>query len=181
MAPRKRQVYLVVMVLGAVALFVDRCLLPASVSEPQPVSALPPRTPRRPAQAAATPMAKEGLAELSVPELPFPRNLPVWDAAVPLRDIFSPDGAEPDKPRRSGRDDNQEQGNCAAFVKQHHLDAVFVQSSLRIAVIDGRWVRVGEDVAGCTLLDADGNKVRFRCRDGEVALTVIPFVENGDH
>jgi len=184
MTTRKRQIYLAVMVLGGAALFVDRCLLPASVSEPEPVSAVPPRAPRRPLQpTTAKPTTKETVADLSVPELPFPRGLPPWDGLAPLRDLFLPGAgaALPDKPRRgSGHDDNQEQGTCAAFGRQHRLDAVFVQSSLRIAVIDGRSIRVGENVAGCTLIHADGNEVRFRCRDGELTLTVIPAVEKGD-
>ena len=178
MATRKKQLYLGVMLLGGAALFVDRFLLPSSATAPAPVAATPTRAGRSLRPATADAPGKDPAVELSVPELPFPRNLPPWDHSGPMRDLFSPLTAGV-QTTADNPDAASGQGTCAAFSREHRLEAVFVESGatgngaaegLRIAVIDGRWVRVGETLDGCTLIEADGNKVRFRCRDGELSL-----------
>ncbi len=186
MPQKKTKIYVAVMLLGGAALLVDRCFLSESVTEPGPAYAMPTkRTPAR--DTTQTPVAAPGgPADLSVPELPFPRNLPKWDTGAPIRDLFSPmTNAAADNALSSGRDGNPGPGTCAAFARGRSLDAVFVQgtaegTSLKIAVVDGRWVRIGQALDGCTLIEADGTKVRFRCRDGEVSLSVKAGGEVGD-
>ena len=161
----KKKIYIALMLLGGAALVVDRCVLTPSVTMPTTAAASTPR--------AAAPSA-EALATL---ELPFPRAIPAWDPQSPIRDLFAPysddDGADK-RSTRTSRGADAGQGTCADFVTQHRLDAVLVQESLKIAIVDGAWVRIGESVNGCVLTEVVGNKVHFRCRDGDTVITLSP-------
>ena len=164
----KKKIYIAVMLLGGVALVVDRCVLTTSVTMPATVAATAPPPP-----AASAPSA-ETLATL---ELPFPRAIPAWDPQSPIRDLFAPfsdENATDKRHTRSRRGADAGQGTCAAFVTQHRIEAVLVQESLKIAIVDGAWVRIGESVDGCILTEIVGNKVRFRCRDGDIVLALSP-------
>ena len=167
----KKKIYIAVMLLGGVALVVDRCVLTPSVTMPVPVAASPPHT-AAPSAAAEAPLSAETLSTL---ELPFPRAIPAWDPQSPIRDLFAPfsDEDATDKRRtRSSRGADAGHGTCAGLLNQHHLEAVLVQESLKIAILDGAWVRIGESVDGCVLTEIVGNKVRFRCRDGDITLAL---------
>ena len=159
------------MVLGGAALVVDRCILTPSVTMPASVAASDVKSPARPPAAAAVPPD----APLSIPELPFPRGIPTWDPRAPIRDLFAPHsgGSATDKARSTSSEDAAK-GTCVAFTKDHRLDAVLLQERLKIAIVDGVWVRIGESVDGCVLSEIVGNKVRFLCRDGDVVLTLSP-------
>ena len=175
MSKAKKQAYVAVMVLGGAALVVDRCILTPSVTMPASVAASD-RSPRagiRPPTVPGAPGPAD--APLSIPELPFPRGLPPWDPNAPIRDLFAPPSEEnaADK-ARSTKAADAGKGTCAAFAKEHRLDAVLLQESLKIAIIDGVWVRIEESVDGCILSEIVGNKVRFLCRDGDVVLTLSP-------
>jgi len=174
----KNKIYIALMLLGGVALVVDRCVLTRSVTTPAPAAASAPTStpgtlgPEK--GASGTPGSTETLATL---ELPFPRAIPPWNPQSPIRDIFAPlsDEDATDKRRaQSPRGAAGGQGTCADLVSQHHLEAVLVQESLKIAIVDGAWVRMGESVDGCVLTEIVGNKVRFRCRDGDTVLTLSP-------
>ena len=147
MLKTKKHAYAAVMVLGGAALVVDRCILTPSATMPASVAASD-RSPRagiRPPT--VTPAPPD--APLSIPELPFPRGLPPWDPRAPIRDLFAPHSEEnaTDKARSTNAADAGK-GTCAAFVKEHHLDAVLLQERLKIAIIDGVWMRIEESVAG---------------------------------
>ncbi len=173
MSKAKKQGYVVVMVLGGAALVVDRCIVTPSATMPASVAASdrPRRAEIRPPTVAPAPPDDP----LSIPELPFPRGLPPWDPRAPIRDLFAPHSQEnaADK-ARSTKATDAGKGTCAAFVKEHHLDAVLLQESLKIAILDGVWVRIEESVDGCILSEIVGNKVRFLCRDGDVVLALSP-------
>jgi hypothetical protein len=172
MQPSKNKIYIAFMLLGGAALVVDRCVLTPSVTMPATVAA---STPRTAAPSAAT--ALSSAETLVILELPFPRAIPAWDPQSPIRDIFAPfsdEDATDKRHSRSSRGADAGQGTCAAFVNQHRLDAVLVQKSLKIAILDGAWVRIGESVNECVLTEIVGNKVRFRCRDGDTILTLSP-------
>ena len=173
MLKTKKQAYAAVMVLGGAALVVDRCILTPSATMPASVAASdrPRRAEIRPPTVAPAPPN----APLSIPELPFPRGLPPWDPHAPIRDLFVPHSEEnaTDK-ARSTKAADAGKGTCAAFAKEHHLDAVLLQERLKIAILDGVWVRIEESVDGCVLGEIVGNKVRFLCRDGDVVLTLSP-------
>ncbi len=186
MAGDRKRVYLVVMLLGGVALVVDRFVLSSNVTVPASVvagsprpsatgpAALPMPAPTKPI--AATPGALP-VADRSVPELPFPRNMPNWDGQTPIADIFAPRGgnAATDKALRHAKgDEDAARGTCAVWVRQHRLDAVMAQERLKIAVVDGASLRIGDALDGCSLIAVEGTKARFRCRDGETSLTLSP-------
>ena len=169
----KKKIYIAVMLLGGVALVADRCIFAPSVTMPAPVAAYAPRTPAPPAAGVAPPTA-EALATL---ELPFPRDIPAWNPQSPIRDLFAPLSEEDttDKRRtRSPRGANVGQGSCAGFATRHRVEAVLVQESLKITIVDGVWVRIGESVDGCVLTEIVGIKVRFRCPDGDTLLAPSP-------
>ena len=172
MQPSKNKIYIAFMLLGGAALVVDRCVLTPSVTMPASVAASVAAT-APPPPATSAPSADT----LAILELPFPRAIPAWDAQSPIRDLFAPfsDDDSADKRRtRSPRGTDEGQGTCAGLLSQHHLEAVLVQESLKIAILDGAWVRIGESVDGCVLTEIVGNKVRFRCRDGDTLLTLLP-------
>lgn len=172
MQPSKNKIYIAFMLLGGAALVLDRCILTPSVTMPASVAASVTAT-APPPLAAPAPSA-DTLATL---ELPFPRAIPAWDPQSPIRDLFAPfsdDDAADKRRTRSPRDADAGRGTCAGLLSQHHLEAVLVQESLKIAILDGVWVRIGESVNGCVLTEIVGNKVRFRCRDGDTLLTLLP-------
>jgi len=177
--PTKR-IYFVVMLLGGVALVVDRCVLTQSSTSPKPVAAATTSTPGTPEtkRADAPSTINPGATETPlILELPFPRSIPAWNPQSPIRDIFAPfsdDDATDKRHTRPQRETDGGHGTCAGFVSQHHVEAVLVQENFKIAILDGAWVRIGESVEGCVLLEIVGNKVRFRCLDGDTILTLSP-------
>ncbi len=171
MPGNKRKAYVVIMLVGAGALFVDRCIMQPGLTAPAPVSAA---VSTRAGETTVIPApTAEALATL---ELPFPRTMPKWDAQSPIRDIFAPGSHETatDKQPRSRRSAEKGLGTCADILAHHRLEAVLVQNSLKIAIVNGALLREGASVGGCTLTEITGNKVRFRCRDGEAALALSP-------
>jgi hypothetical protein len=223
MSSRKRT-YVVLMSVGAAALFVDRCVLtegtpaPASAEEAStlvddaesPVSHRPGESVDQsrdrqgadhqsrsgaPGRRTTSPLDKgefRGVAaeELSIPELPFPRNLKSTDSTVALRDIFArppsaamettAEGAS-DSPETSAKPGEKQCIGRAAFAVQHRLKAVMVMEGLKIAIVDGRWMQVGDVVDGCTLSDISGESAVFRCRDGDALLSSFARTPPGDH
>ena len=170
MQPSKNKIYIAFMLLGGAALVVDRCVLTPSVTMPATVAASVAATSPPPPAASAPPAET-----LVILELPFPRAIPAWDPQSPIRDLFalfSDEDATDKRRTRSPRGADAGQGTCAGLLSQHHLEAVLVQDSLKIAILDGAWVRIGESVDGCVLTEIVGHKVRFRCRDGDTLLTL---------
>lgn len=171
----KTKIYIAFMLLGGAALVVDRCVLTPSTTMPAPAAASAPGLAAQPPAQAAGPTP--GAPQLATLELPFPRAIPVWDPQSPIRDLFAPfsdDDAADKRRKRSPRRGDAGKGSCADFAAQHQLEAVLVQESLKIAILDGVWVRIGESVDGCVLTEIIGNKVRFRCRDGDALLALSP-------
>lgn len=179
----KTAVYIALIAVGLIVLAVDRCnfgaTVPASIeaSQRDPAAvedAADLETMPRPAPAATS----ETASRLSVPELHFPRNLPSYDPSVELRDVFARPqiaGAmgETGRPGRSGSGEKTSTSDAIgreAFQSTHRVDAVMVQESLKIAVVDGRWARVGDVVDTCTLKQIEGDSVVFECHDGDTVL-----------
>ncbi|MDO8631967.1 MAG: hypothetical protein Q7R41_15890 [Phycisphaerales bacterium] len=213
MMSSKNRTYMVLMSVGAAALFVDRCVLtggtpaPASAEVASPLvgDAESPAShrpggradqnhPGAPVLRTTSPLEKGGLRgvaaeELSIPELPFPRNLDPFDPSAPIRDIFArsqsaatetTDQAASDSPETSAKPDEKRRIGRMAFAAQHRLEAVMIQQSLKIAILDGRWMQVGDVVDGCTLSDISGESVVFRCRDGDALLSLFERTPPGD-
>lgn len=173
----KKKTYAVILILGGVALLVDRLILSKSAAGPRMAVASeaaplanPPATPDDTA---------EGAGPLAIPELPFPRDVARFSDESRLPDLFA---SPQERLRVSGAtDSNDVVGEVmaassslsrSAFEKAHRLDGVFIQQRLRIAVIDGKWSRIGEKIDGCTLEEIASREVRFACNDGVAVLTL---------
>jgi hypothetical protein len=175
---RRKRACFTVMVLAGLALAVDRLILTDVPTGAQSALA-------RPTDAGSGETAFPSVAEapmLSIPELPFPTGLePTYDANRLIRDLFSlPDvvrermvTASADKVgANSEGHGSPEESSRAVFLLKHRLDGVVIQARLRIAIVDGVWMRIGQSLDGCALKVIAGNEVRFSCSDGDVSLTV---------
>ncbi len=174
MSRPKKPLYFAVMIVGGVALFVDRCVLSddAATLRKTPASA------RADSPAPLAPPDENLETTLSIPELPFPRGLKPFDPATDMRDLFAPLPQDTDGDLNSSAPDKDRPLsaggpgplNSETFVAQHHLDGVMNDQRLKIAIVDGRWVRPGEKIDGCTLTKLEGTRVSFECSDGEAVL-----------
>ena len=172
----KNRIYAAILILGAVALAVDRFIMPEGVSTPAVAVAAdqPPRT-------GEVKSAPKGPSPMQVPELPFPRGLEAFDGQGAIRDLFAPptysdaDTAESATDKdgsKSGKDADRGRAQSANLVTQHDLDGVLIHERLRIAVVDGVWLRIGDSIDGCTLAAVAGRTAQFTCSDGEAVLEV---------
>jgi len=214
MTSSKKRTYLALMSVGAAALFVDRCVLTEGTPAPASAEEVPllgvdaeSQAPTRPGgptdqlrpdvpgRRTPSPFEKGGLKgvaaeELSIPELPFPRNLNPYDPSAPIRDIFmrppsaaveTADQAASDSPESAATSGEKQRIGRAAFAAQHRLDAIMIQQRLKIAILDGRWMQVGDVIDGCTLFVINGESAVFRCRDGDALLSPFERTQPGDH
>ena len=134
--------------------------------------------PSKPAAPSIVPAA----ATLSIPELPFPRGLAPFDPHAELRDLFEPPHLRPNGDATSSASDDPtadaedvlgpDVSTCATFVTQNTLEGTLSDQRLKIAIVNGEFVRVGQTVGGCTLTSIAETEVRFKCRDGTVTLRV---------
>jgi hypothetical protein len=179
----KTKVYLSLIGAGLLALAVDSFYFGASAPATSEAGQLNPAenesVPEAKSAARARLAAKPvGTSRLNVPELHFPRNLPAYDPAYELRDVFSRTDADspgsatgPAGRQKASEDVALSTIGREAFQARHRVDAVMVQESLKIAVVDGRWIRVGDMVDRCKLTRIDGESVIFECHDGDTELS----------
>ena len=180
---RKKQLYLGVVLLGAVALLVDRLLLPAGVTGPADAAASVSRS----VPGTGDNTGSTSSDPLSIPEVPFPRGVMPLSPGASIRDLFVPlvrrsFGDPASSLADNGRDGSTKGGaagrsSSATFVSQHTLQGVMVNPRLKIAIVDADWVRLGEVIDGCTLAEIQGGAARFECFDGEAVLSVVNDVE----
>lgn len=110
----------------------------------------------------------------------FPENLPSMDWSRPMPNPFEPpqevarrnqtpntDGEDSETSRLGRRPG--EPPRAAEFVAAHRLSGVFVGQS---AIVDGRVVRLGQEVDDAELLRVEGNKAHFQCSDGQATLSL---------
>ena len=207
MTSSRKRTYMGLMAVGAVALVVDRCMLsdgaPASVSaeeaNPATGSEETPRTraPRSPASTRPKQGPQSGggphsgaTEELSIPELPFPRNLKSLDVTAPVRDIFARPHSETASSSAevttdaSGSSSSEgmtaHSSQRATFAENHRLEAVMINDGLKIAILEGRWMRVGDSIDGCALSAIEGEAAIFHCHDGDVVLSPFEKSPRGD-
>ena len=174
----RRKSYLVLLAVAALGLVIDRFVFTRGATTPPKASAATvARSPvgRGTATGSAAPSA-------SIPEIPFPTGLVAAEALATIPDVFAPpsvrmrggSGAGP--PYNTGIDNNgrgpSQRLSGAAFENRHTLDGVLSHQRLRIAVLDGRPVRIGDTIDGCTLKDVSGYRARFECHDGPAVLRV---------
>lgn len=176
MVSRKKKRCLLVMGLCGVALIVDRLTPTNSSTVPAAAQADPTR-----------PIVNAAAEELPlIPKLPFPRSLRTWDQSYDIRDVFLPPRMESNATdERQSPDETpshaDNETNRQSFASRHALHAVMVSGSLRIAIVDGTWVREGERFDGCELERISNNQALFFCYAGYVTLvsgiTDLPFPE----
>lgn len=169
MTQRKRRTYVLVVALGLGAIAVDRLVLrpdatPADARAGEPAALLD--------QTVATGTAG---AALSIPELPFPRDLPSLNTNRPFRDLFARKSADQADAASTSQNSIADVGpdrpsDSATFVAQHRLEAVMSNAGLKIAVVNGVWLRVGQSIGECKLVTIDSTRAHFVCRNDEAVL-----------
>jgi hypothetical protein len=182
MSTKRRKIYIGLIGLGGLALAIDRFVIPRPVTGPERVAGSPNATPPvvRP-NPSSEPSAKQ-----PIPELVFPRPLPGRHAGGEIRDLFSPppdvlagfsSKSATDKNGPSGENAGGGQAlDRAVFSEQHQLSGILIHGGLKIAVVNGRWVRIKETIVGCTLVGVGDNEATFECHDGVAVLRVTGAV-----
>ena len=187
MTKRKKTIYAAILALGAAALLIDRLLSPPSVqlaaASDRPLTALGVETPEAPA------------ASVAAAPVPAPRRRPSERSEdspfLPVRDLFATTDTVrtallgvPDDPLSpnplSGPGGLADVATAAIFEQEHRLTGVMVRAAgfsprgdLSIAVVDGVWLRVGDTLDGCKLIDITGAGVSFQCAGGVASLSAV--------
>lgn len=171
---KKKRIYLGVIGLCGIALLVDRLVITQGASAPAEAFADVHGPNLKPSDVGT------GKKTVSIPELPFPPTLKPMDPAETIRDLFAPpdnSGSSSRAGNARGRRGTGSKGdssptNRQAFLAGYHLKAVLDDPRLKIAIVDGLWVRVGQTVGGCRLTKVEGIRACFACSDGEAVLTL---------
>ena len=180
MNSNKKRLYLGVVLLGGLALAVDRFVLTDAAG--LPASAQADSSVPVPSTASGAPEGE--VAALSIPQLHFPRLMPEVDLGREMRDVFTPPAhyLTPKKDTQSGPDNTQsglslngtpQKSKAQAFADNHVLTAVMIQPRLRLAIVDDVWVSIGQTVDDCVLRRVESGSAVFECSDGEAVLQVL--------
>ena len=172
MTTKRKKSYLIAIGVGCAALGIDRFMLPERATAPQEAEAAVLAHPIIPA-------VSSGVTRVPIPAVPFPKNLPPFDPIRGIRDVFvtpsealvgndsllsrqqGPNTAGPKRP-----------SSAAEFVAQHTLSAVLDDPRLKIAVVEGQWIKVGDTLDDCRLTTVSGTAAHFQCPDGEAVLDI---------
>ncbi len=179
MNAKKKKLYGGVLLIGLLALTLDRFLL----AEPASATAAVPRKARAegpPADAEQEPSTGPILSAAA-----FPGLLPAPETGDDIRDAFTLSGmgrrlmlgedeADFGAPG-SGRHGGRRGASAADFKARHELHAVMTGTATRVAIVDGRWLSLEEAVDGCFLTDITGQTAVFECWDGTAELSVTMF------
>jgi len=171
----KNKIYLMVLGLAGLALLVDRVFLSGDDGTPQSASAGDLALPR----ANSLAPAEEHAEAAPIPELPFPRAVERFAGKATTRDVFAPP-ALPGRAEAEDAPENQAEHarhpasadavGRAAFADRYRVTAIVHDEGLKIAVIDGRWLRLGATLDGCELIRIERRSAHFKCYDGEAIL-----------
>lgn len=177
----RKKVYLLLTGLGLVALGIDRFYLgttmPDSIrADETGAHEVTEESYSEPSRTGRSRSLPPSAAPLGVPQLHFPRNLPAYDPSHEMRDIFARAGAAREVSQNPAKDSKSPAGAGNAigretFPTKHKVSAIMIQEGLRIAVIDGRWMRIGDKLDGCELTRIEGDFAVFQCQDGDVQLS----------
>ncbi len=174
MSPKRKRRYTAVMITGAVALVVNQCIPSDGTLDPVTAVARTPGDSLTPASA----RPGETPPPSSIPELPFPRDIEPYDADSPIPDLFTPPesvvarGAAGEATPDGGQKTSVVGAARETFRLKHRLNGVLIDERLRIAIVDGMWLRTGQSLDGCVLSAVSGNEARFACHDGESVLEI---------
>ena len=171
MLTRAKRRYAGILIAGALALAVDRFLFSANSGVPATAAAI---------TVSGDSFELPQATELAIPALPFPRGIAPVDPQSAIPDLFKPprlsanegsDALNADKLASAHRELSG-QLDHSAFEAKHHLKAVLVNQRLKIANVDGQWMRIGDSLDGCGCIEISGREVRFECHDDEAVLRV---------
>lgn len=174
MTRRKKRIYAAILALAGSALLLDRVML---VGPPQAASADNVAHRSLSALGVQTPTARTP----PLAPTPFPK-LPLYQTPLRhLRDVFAPatlaqtallgpahDGAAP---ASGSRRDESGAAHPERFERNHRLLAVMVSGDVTVAVVDDRWLSVGDTLDGCELVEISGTGASFRCPNGTASLS----------
>lgn len=171
MSSGRKRWYILLMLLGVAALVADRLVLSDLVATPASVSASP---------LSAAPVMP---AMLSMPELPFPKNLEPYAPTQVIRDLFmapadsrSGDAAAGEGKSSAGRGGAAGKADgelrAAQFIDTFQLEGLLEADGVRMVIVNGHWLQVGQRIRGCTLETVIGRSAKFRCSDGLATLKI---------
>ena len=182
MLHRKKRVYFAVMIFSGLALFVDRFVLSDNAAVPDAANASLAGVVVRSTDS-SVPVAENAPA---IPEVPFPRGVERFTFGSEMRDVFAPPlAASSEESRLSGAGGgaagfslrggprglkSAARLDRASFEAQHELGGVLTHECLRIVIVDGRWLWIGDKLDGCKLTLISGEAAFFECHNGEALL-----------
>ncbi len=175
MSMKRRHLYFAVIAAGGGFLLVDTLFMAEGVTEPQQAVGAT-GEPLGVAQPPDTPADEL----TSIPELPFPYAVAEYSLSPDAPDPFAPPkGADDGRATDLASDkhgrlalgaDSDGKLDRTEFIERHVLDGVLDQGRLKIAIVDGEWLRPGDVLDGCTLKTVAGSEARFECFDGYAVL-----------
>ncbi len=176
MNPRRKRMYIMIMLCGVLALCIDRFMVGY---EPDTAEAFMTTSSRL---AESVLMNDENEVNGGIPELPFPRIVQV---SMPGKfvDYFTPPSLRNQRTTvgqnsaplgtRNGKREIIHKADYLTFESTYTLDAVLLSPEFRVAIVNGRWVQFGQTIDGCKLDKLTDNIARFHCTDGNATLRVI--------
>ncbi|MEE9294759.1 MAG: hypothetical protein V3W34_07345 [Phycisphaerae bacterium] len=193
MSKRKKILYGGILLLGALALLLDRAVSSDSSAPASAMAQSPGRLADLVAAAAFGPT-------VSVQAAPFPDAAratvgPAFQPAkrqagkpVPhTRDLFALSHVVTEAMFGAGGENNslaaglrgRRVTTAEAFEQSHRLTAVMTSRDATFAIVDEQWLRVGDRLDNCELVKIAGTAATFRCPGGEAVLSVIETSKMG--
>ncbi len=181
MSAKKKKAYAAVVSIGLVALIGDQLL----TAEAPPAKAAGRTVARKRAPNGTGAVQEEDPGALStITAGAFPQGLPEPGPDGPIRDAFGltptthetlkgPSAESPAAPGGTGAGSAAEvRTTIEDFCGRHRLTAVMHGADVGIAVVDDQWMRPGESLDDCTLIEITGRSASFECADGLAKLHV---------
>ena len=180
MTARRRNSYLTLITIGGIALLVDRLFFVDSATTPE--MAIADVLPVRNSDATVASLVKVSSPN-RLPNIPFPQALPRFQAGDFVDNLFLPPHLRHD-PRYSPGEENGEKSsglrsdgsrmNVVQFRTHHSLTGVILNESIKLAIVNGRWIQKGQSLSGCSLSSISGTEAHFTCADG---VAVLPLAD----
>ncbi len=125
---------------------------------------------------------KTNAKSIAIPQIHFPSNLSSFTFSSELPDLFEP----PDKQKNlQDKTENDDLGlkragaiadpslvDTQKFEEKKQLDAIYTGDSLKIAIVNGQWVHLGQTIDGCKLKEIRTNEAVFECYDGDIVMRI---------
>ncbi len=180
MSKKKKSLYGGILLLGALALLLDRAVssdasTPASAMAQSPgrladLVAAAAFGPTVSVQAAPFPDAARAEAHGSSAKVDQSRDLFALSHVV--REVMFGAGGE-NNSLAAGLRGGRRVTTAEAFEQSHRLTAVMTSRDATFAIVDEHWLRVGDRLDNCELAELAGTAATFRCPGGEAILSVI--------